>query len=106
MAIQRVDLVRLQIMRLLVMLRGTIGQIPGNTEVVDRLSHAEGRARGERIIDYICAELGDEDAAKRMAGALKAALKAEASKPPGAPQDSAAEQMQASSDLATKAAGM
>jgi hypothetical protein len=78
MAIQRVDLVRRLIMSLLRMLRGTVGNIAGNTEVVDRLTGPEGVARGERIADFICAELGDEDSLKRMGPALKAAAKAQA----------------------------
>jgi hypothetical protein len=102
----RSDLVRLQIVRLMVRLRATIGSITGNHLVVDRLTGEEGKRRVERISDFILAELGEEGALKRMAATLKAAAAAEKAKTMPEPTDSVGRELGKVASNAMKSAGM
>ncbi len=72
--------------------RSTAGAIQGNTAVVDALTGSEGKKRAHRIADFILAELGDDEAGKRMAKALKEAARAQA-EAPQAGSDSASQQV-------------
>ena len=103
---QRSDLVRLQIVRLMVRLRATIGSITGNHKVVDKLTGDEGKRRVERISDFILAELGDEDALRRMAKTLKEAQAAQKAKAMPEPTDSVGRQLGMVAANAMKSAGM
>jgi hypothetical protein len=102
----RSDLVQLQIVRLMVRLRATIGSITGNHLVVDKLTGEEGKRRVERVSDFILAELGDEDALKRMGKTLKEALAAQKAKALPEPSDSVGRELSKVAANAMKTAGM
>jgi len=102
----RSDLVKLQIVRLMVRLRATIGSITGNHKVVDLLSSEDGKRRVERITDFILAELGEEDAVKRMSRVLKEAQQAQKSKGLPDPTDSIGSELKGVAGRAMKSAGM